>query len=223
MIINLEAWNPYTFINAKEVMSIAAILLLIILAACMFFVPRRYKRSIIGRVMLVFWIFTIISATTFGREASDVGKLNLNLFWTFQRAWTKHSGLHWYYIIGNILLFAPLGFLLPLAWKKLERWWLVALMGAALSLAIEILQYSTGTGLCELDDLFHNTFGSFTGYQVFIVFQHIVCRGSCQLTCLDVKRLRKLWILSFLFITGLILCFAILLCWNRPDWTGVFY
>lgn len=39
-----------------------------------------------------------------------------------------------------------------------------------LSLAVILIQYVMGTGLCELDDLMHNTFGAFVGYQMFLVF-----------------------------------------------------
>lgn len=220
VVIIPEVWNPYTFTNANTVLIIVLTISTIILALGLCCTPRQYKRSVLMFPLLAFCIFTIISATCLGRIESESNRLNLTLFWTFQKAWTDQSGLHWYYIIGNILLFLPLGFLLPLTWSKLEHWWSVTLIGAILSLAIELTQYITRTGLCELDDLFHNTLGTFTGYQAFVVFRHIIGRNTSQHRS---RYHRRLWILSLGYIMGLCLFFAVLLYRNRPDWTGIFY
>ena len=38
----------------------------------------------------------------------------------------------------NILLFVPFGYLLPLLWRRADRWWKVVLCGFVLSLLIEL-------------------------------------------------------------------------------------
>ena len=218
----MEAWNPYKFTNAREVVTVFVLLLLIAVMAGMTLAPRRHKRRMVIWPLLLFWVFTILSATYFGRLETETGRLRLELFWTIKKAWSEHRGLYWYYIIGNILLFVPLGFLLPLADRRMENCLITTLVGAGLSLLIEIIQYVTGTGLCELDDLFHNTLGTFTGYQGFA--------AACYLADIvhDRQNSRKrsdkrLSGLSLAYLTMLCLLFAGLLSINNPDWTGVFY
>ena len=58
-------------------------------------------------------------------------------------------------MINNIWLFVPFGIGLYVIFRK-KRVWVVAL---GLSLVIELIQYFTGLGILELDDLFGNTLG----------------------------------------------------------------
>lgn len=217
--INLEAWNPYTFTNAKETVTLLVLLLLAGIMAGMTLAPRPYSKRLIVWPLLLFWVFTILSATFLGRiEDGDNGqKLKLELFWTFRKAWTEHRGLHWFYIIGNILLFVPLGFLLPLTGRRMQGWRAVTVVGAALSLVIELTQYVTGMGLCELDDLLHNTWGAFMGYQMFLAYRYLAGpkRGE--------RRWHRGGWLPIIYLVGMCTVFALLLFFNRPDWTGVFY
>lgn len=61
-------------------------------------------------------------------------------------------------------MFAPLGFLLPLLWKKAEEIWVTLAVSFGLTTLIEVIQLLTGTGIFEFDDLFHNTIGGLFGY-----------------------------------------------------------
>ena len=68
--------------------------------------------------------------------------------------------------IENILLFVPLGFLLPCVWKKYEVLSRTVLSGFALSLIIELSQMFDGR-ITDIDDLLMNTLGAFIGWSVF--------------------------------------------------------
>lgn len=169
-LTNWDNWNPYTFANAKAIIALTfcAIMGVVMLASAV--TTRKNTKKLLWYLLLLFWIFTILSATFLGRRESGEGKLNLTLFWCFKRAWTEHSGRHWYYIIGNILLFLPFGFLLPMADPKTGAgWWCVLLISFCFSAAIEIGQYMTRLGLCELDDIVHNTYGGYLGYQTWVL------------------------------------------------------
>lgn len=218
----MEAWNPYKFTNAGEIVTVLVLLMLCTVLSGMTFAPHRHRRRMVIWPLLLFWVFTILSATYFGRLETETGRLRSELFWTIKKAWTEHQGIYWYYIIGNILLFVPLGFLLPLADKRLVNCLLTTLIGAGLSSFVEITQYATGTGLCELDDLFHNTLGTFTGYQCFVVF-HCLLDKICGRQDRGEGTDTRLWGLSLTYLIGLGLLFAGLLYSNKPDWTGVFY
>lgn len=63
----------------------------------------------------------------------------------------------------NIILFMPLGFLLPALWKEFRSFKAVFFSGLAVSLMIEILQIFTFR-LTDIDDLITNTLGTAAGY-----------------------------------------------------------
>ncbi|MBQ7438099.1 MAG: VanZ family protein [Oscillospiraceae bacterium] len=67
----------------------------------------------------------------------------------------------------NILLFVPFGYLLPLLWRRADRWWKVVLCGFVLSLGIELIQLVTHLGMFDLDDLMNNSLGAFLGWGCF--------------------------------------------------------
>ena len=67
----------------------------------------------------------------------------------------------------NILLFVPFGYLLPLLWRRADRWWKVVLCGFVLSLLIELTQLVTHLGMFDLDDLMNNSLGALLGWGCF--------------------------------------------------------
>jgi len=74
------------------------------------------------------------------------------------------EGLRLY--IENILLFIPLGFMLPFIWKKYEVLWQTALSGITFSLIIELSQLFNGR-ITDIDDLLMNTLGALIGWVIF--------------------------------------------------------
>ncbi len=65
--------------------------------------------------------------------------------------------------ILNIILFIPMGFLVPAIWRDCRSMKTTVLMGLALSVSIEILQIFTFR-LTDIDDLITNTAGTAIGY-----------------------------------------------------------
>lgn len=63
----------------------------------------------------------------------------------------------------NIVLFIPLGFFLPLLYKKYDSLGKIALVGFLVSLSIEIAQMF-GTGATDINDLITNTVGACLGF-----------------------------------------------------------
>ena len=66
-------------------------------------------------------------------------------------------------LLLNIILFMPLGFLLPYIWPKLNAWKTI-LIGFGCSLCVETTQYLAHWGCLDVDDLFNNTLGTCIGY-----------------------------------------------------------
>jgi glycopeptide antibiotics resistance protein len=74
---------------------------------------------------------------------------------------------------GNVLLFVPLGILLPLVWRRL-RFWRGVQIAIAVSAGIELLQYFSrrwgSYRLADINDVVLNVFGALLGLAiVFLV------------------------------------------------------
>jgi glycopeptide antibiotics resistance protein len=77
----------------------------------------------------------------------------------------------------NILMTMPLGFLLPLIWKKFRSVKNVALAGFSLSLAVELSQL-LNRRTTTTDDLIANTLGAVVGYFIFVLLFKIFRKDS---------------------------------------------
>ena len=78
------------------------------------------------------------------------------------------GGLDYLYVnIFNVILFIPLGFFLFLGFSsfggKGNVFGRIVLTGALISLSMEVLQLLLSRGFAEIDDVFHNTLGTFLG------------------------------------------------------------
>ena len=73
----------------------------------------------------------------------------------------------------NILLFAPLGYLLPRVMKV--NWPRVLLFGFGFSLLIEVTQLVTHLGWFDTSDLLHNTLGSVLGFLYYKFLEKHPC------------------------------------------------
>ncbi|ARK30835.1 VanZ family protein [Halalkalibacter krulwichiae] len=72
-------------------------------------------------------------------------------------------------LVGNIVLFLPMGFLLPFISKKLRRLSLVVLLAFLTSLLIEVSQFLFTHRVANIDDVILNTLGATIGYMVFYI------------------------------------------------------
>ena len=98
--------------------------------------------------------------------------LNLKPFHTIRLYWRLLTDpirpiltrLAIYNLAGNILLFVPMGFLLPLVCVRLQRLWKLLLFTAAATAAAEVVQVLLLAGSCDVDDLILNLAGTLMGY-----------------------------------------------------------
>lgn len=112
-------------------------------------------------LMLVGYLAVVLAATVL-RTSGGRG-LNLHLFLSWREAWNQFTLKLWLNILLNIAMFVPLGILLPLLWKRFEKWQWTFAAGFGLSLSIELMQMVTGN-LTDVDDLMHNTLGAVLGW-----------------------------------------------------------
>ncbi len=67
-------------------------------------------------------------------------------------------------IVLNILLFVPLGYLVPLCIRKTDKWYLILAIGIVFSAIIETMQLITHRGWFDVDDTLHNGVGTIIGW-----------------------------------------------------------
>ncbi|MEA1853555.1 VanZ family protein [Cytobacillus sp. OWB-43] len=69
--------------------------------------------------------------------------------------------------IGNILIFLPLGLLLPVLFKHCRLFSVVTITAITASFSIELLQFFLQVGQFDIDDIILNTMGAMVGYLMF--------------------------------------------------------
>ena len=67
-------------------------------------------------------------------------------------------------LVGNVIMFVPLGFFVPILWKRTGQfgWHLFAM--TAIILSVELTQLFTLLGTCDVDDLLLNLVGTTLGF-----------------------------------------------------------
>ena len=77
-------------------------------------------------------------------------------------------------IIGNIAAFIPLGFLLPIIFKRMRKLPKIILTSFSVSLLFEVIQLLIAIGSFDIDDILLNVFGSLIGY----IFYNLISKNS---------------------------------------------
>ena len=72
-------------------------------------------------------------------------------------------------LVGNVIIFIPLGFLLPILIERFRKLIVILLVSFAFSLLFETIQLLFSMlGSFDVDDLILNTFGALLGYLGFV-------------------------------------------------------
>ncbi len=70
-------------------------------------------------------------------------------------------------IVGNVVMFVPMGILFPMVFSGLRRFWKTFLVSGLVMTAVEILQMLLLVGFCDIDDLILNLAGVTLGYGLY--------------------------------------------------------
>ncbi|WP_456270956.1 VanZ family protein [Bacillus sp. AK031] len=76
--------------------------------------------------------------------------------------------------LGNVLLFFPLGFLLPLMSSNLTTLKSVLGISFMLSTFIEVIQYAAKLGVLDIDDILLNLFGATLGFIIYLILTKLL-------------------------------------------------
>lgn len=81
-------------------------------------------------------------------------------------------------VTGNVAMFIPSGIILPILYRKLDRFRKVVAAGALISLCIEILQLPLSTRTSDINDLILNTAGTAIGYGIYALAKSVIRRKA---------------------------------------------
>ena len=133
------------------------------------------RKKVVWWTAMAVYLAVLLRITVFrpGAGSGDLfsGALNLEPFAQYMMfaRYGSWSAL-FYYLIGNLIVFVPVGYLISRL--KDARWQKAAVYGFLISLLIEIGQYVLGSRVCETDDLVLNTVGALMGYGLGRLLSH---------------------------------------------------
>ena len=116
-------------------------------------------------LILIEYVFLLLSSTVFFRSYTPAQPYNLVPFWSYRVILYGDSSIELPEKIMNLVVFIPVGLLLGSAFQRI-KWWQVLATGFLISLSIEMLQFTLKRGFAEFDDVFHNTMGCLIGYML---------------------------------------------------------
>lgn len=106
----------------------------------------------------------------------------LKPFEEISRALNRRSYWLLFMLLGNIIMFMPVGFFPALLWRG-WRWWKSLLAGFCTSAMIELIQFFIGRST-DIDDVILNTAGALIGFWVFCllraIFPKLIEKFQCQ-------------------------------------------
>lgn len=142
---------------------------------------KRRQYRILGKILFILYIlfvfYFLLVSESYGRTGEmQEYRYNLVLFKEIKRFFRYREQLGIFAtaanLLGNILVFLPFGFFMPMASK--DRSFLsTTVYSLTLSLAIELSQLFLKVGCFDVDDLLLNTIGGMLGYLTFIVCNRI--------------------------------------------------
>lgn len=76
-------------------------------------------------------------------------------------------------LLGNVFVFSPIGFFIPLLWRRMDSFIAILIIGLGVTCFIESIQYFIGRS-SDIDDVILNTIGVIFGYWVYNFYKIII-------------------------------------------------
>ena len=164
----VKAIKPYYWATA------AAVFGLVFLIS----IKKASVKVSLARGLLPAYVILIVVSTTLNRTIS-AETYNLMPFWSYRAYLRGHRDVLSQAFL-NVVMFIPFGFLNAIVIESYFKRKSSAFKGAItilastiLSTSIEVTQLITHKGLCETDDVIHNSFGAIIGYGCWQLYKKI--------------------------------------------------
>ena len=134
---------------------------------------------IVSMIFFVMYLFILAFLTLFGRYHGGIyihRSINIIPFGTILEYLTSSTNRNIVMtnIWGNIEAFMPMGFLLPVNFKKFRKFKKALFAVMLVTFSIEVLQYIAGIGASDVDDVMLNVLGGGLGYLIYKVLMKMV-------------------------------------------------
>lgn len=165
-------------------LAVPVVLVAAVILAVSWLVCRKKGKSFSWKkavcwLMLLGWLVITVFVTFLMRDEPGMAReWNFYPFLAWKQAWNEFSLQGWLNVFLNIALFVPLGVLLPLLFQQFRKWYWMLAAGFGGSATIELLQFLTGRGMCDVDDLFTNTLGAMLGWAAVMLILALVLRDA---------------------------------------------
>ena len=143
---------------------------------------NRKKRPVREMAMLLFFLYSVsifsqtivpafwLEGVRIGVAANAYQSNNLTPFVTIstyvEQLQGPFSRIAFYNLAGNVVLFVPFGFFIPLVWRSFRKWGRMFAVALAIPLFIEGVQYFIGRST-DIDDVILNTLAVLIGYVLY--------------------------------------------------------
>lgn len=126
--------------------------------------------NIVSSFVLLLYLWSVLDITLLSRDTMQERyailqplrsyKILINELWDYSGKYVAIAS------IGNIFVFIPFGMFLMRKSKFQSKIWIAVLIGFGFSFIIECVQYYWRLGTFEVDDLLHNSLGTYFGGQM---------------------------------------------------------
>lgn len=149
----------------RRAIYISRILFLVYLVVLIWLIVFKYPIPVLKSIM---------DEWELGNAKMGVATANLTPFKTIQMYIKYYHSLNGFdNLFGNVLVFVPLGVLIPSAFRNADRWWEILLHSFWLSLCLELFQLVSHFGAFDVDDIILNTLGGILGFGVFLIIRKV--------------------------------------------------
>ena len=130
------------------------------------------KRQTLIIILFLLYLVSVLTVTFIVRETMVLRTPENRgvVLQPFREFEAMVNGTHFFWfkqIFLNVLLFVPFGVLLPMVSRYFKNPMVTVITGCLFSTFIEIMQYITGRGLTEVDDVITNTIGVAVGVMIY--------------------------------------------------------
>lgn len=164
---------PAAFRLSAAVCSAAAIARL---SVCLAFHKKFMAIFVFQFALRLIWLFTFVTYSYCVLQLTILSRTPIprydHIDWVFLSRWFDSDEQKAFYI-ANIVMFIPLGILLPMAGRPMQHIIIAAPVATIYSIGIEAVQLKYHLGACQLDDVLLNSFGFLIGFLVYLALADI--------------------------------------------------
>ena len=150
---------------------------------------KKNYLDILWKSFLPGYLCSIFNITVISRFNTGFNGFNFKPFKGIMKlmdnmVYSNSFGIEIDFFVGNFLLFVPLGFLVPLIFKKINSYLNITIVSTCTVLLIELIQIVTFSGAFDIDDVIYNVTGGILGFGLYRIYLFIFYKDCRKTTTL---------------------------------------